>query len=66
MEQDIFSKLYSETFRKVYAYTLKLSGDHYLSEEIVQEAFFRVYFSGRYNCRANNAVALLCTVARNL
>lgn len=40
---DEFSKLYSLYYTDIYSYIFKLSKDKYISEDIVQETFIKVY-----------------------
>ena len=40
-----FEKLYRENYAGIYAFLLKLCGDHYLAEEITQETFYQAILS---------------------
>lgn len=42
-EGDAFVAAYSEYFGVVYKEALKYSGNHYIAEEIAQDAFFTAY-----------------------
>ena len=40
-----FEKLYRENYTGIYAFLLKLCGDHYLAEELTQETFYQAILS---------------------
>ncbi|MBQ7060705.1 MAG: sigma-70 family RNA polymerase sigma factor [Clostridia bacterium] len=60
-----FEKLYREFYPQVYAYLVKLTGNHSLAEELTQETFFRVFRSidsYRGDCRFG---VWACGIAKN-
>ena len=57
-----FKTFYEKQRGKLFSYLLRLSGDHYLSMDIMQESFAR-YFE-KYADNTRN-VSLLYTIARN-
>ena len=40
-----FEKMYRENYAGVYAFLMKLCGDHYLAEELTQETFYQAILS---------------------
>lgn len=62
-DMDECSAFYSEHKGKLFCYLMRLTGDYYLSCDIMQESFAR-YFK-RYRDRGRN-ISLLYTIAKNL
>lgn len=61
-----FEELYTVYFRKVYAFSLSLSGNSHTAEELTQETFFRV-MKHPDSFRGNASIeTYLCRIARNL
>ena len=57
-----YSFFYKENKDRLYAYLLRMTGDHQLALDLVQESFTR--YLGRYGNREKNK-SLLYTIARN-
>jgi RNA polymerase sigma-70 factor (ECF subfamily) len=47
-DEDAFTTLYNQYSRKVYRFALRLTGDHEEAEDVLQDAFLKVFCaSGR-------------------
>ena len=60
-----FERLYSEFYPQVFAYLLKLTGDHQLAEELTQDTFFKIFRKiddYRGDCSFN---VFACRIAKN-
>lgn len=61
-----FDELYTAYFRKVYAFSLSLTRNSHMAEEITQETFFRV-MNHPDSFQGNASIeTYLCRIARNL
>ena len=60
--RDVYLELYKEHKERLFAYLMRMTGDYYLSSDIMQESFTR-YFE-HYRDKAGS-VSLLYTIARN-
>lgn len=60
---DEYAAFYEEHKGQLFAYLMRMTGDYYLSSDIMQESFTR--FLERYGQETRNA-SLLYTIARNL
>lgn len=60
-----FERIYNTYFNEVYLFTLKLSGDQTVAEEIAQETFFKAlqsFSEFKGNCKVS---VWLCQIAKN-
>jgi len=62
---EIFNELYKDKYRKLYAYAYRLLKDEYLSQDVVQECFVRLYKQDYENLK-DRFDSWLFVVCRNL
>lgn len=63
MEQ--FEAIYEKYYRKVYLFLLKLTGDHWLAEELTQEALYRAFLHIDRFEKRSSLYTWLCQIAKN-
>lgn len=66
VENDIFEKLYTAYYMKVYSYLLSLSCDSNTAEELTEEAFFKAFTSNAGFKERSEESTWLCAIAKNL
>ena len=64
-EQDAFDELYRLYNRKLLLYLYRLTGDHHVSEDLMQETFLRAFESIRRGDRPERFSPWLFRIARN-
>ena len=65
MTQDRNEKLYETYYMRVFSYSMTLTGDRLLAEEITQEAFFRAISKQNSYRGEADEVTWLCAIAKN-
>ena len=65
-DEELFSKLFKENFKKIYFYILSVNKDPEDANEITQEAFMRLWTKGVIKNKEVNHRAWVYRVARNL
>ena len=66
MDPEAFERIYQRHFNRVYRYSLGMTGNVGLAEDVTQEAFYRLLQDGAGASRVVNPLAWLIRVARNL
>ena len=66
MKEDPFDRIYQTYFDPVYRYSLSLSGNPQIAEEITQETFFRAMRSLDRFRGESTLKSWLCAIAKNL
>ncbi|TAL68716.1 MAG: RNA polymerase sigma factor [Bacteroidetes bacterium] len=66
MAEAAFSELYSRYAQRVFAYCLRVMGNHEDSQDIFQETFMKFYNNAQTLDEVDNIPGLLLTIARNL
>ncbi|PLX20184.1 MAG: hypothetical protein C0601_00065 [Candidatus Muiribacterium halophilum] len=66
INEELFSKLFNENFKKVYFFVLSINRDPEDANEITQEAFMRLLTKGVIHNHDVNHRAWVYRVARNL
>ena len=61
-----FAELYARHAQRVYAYILRMSGEHAASQDLLQETFLKFYTAARGDLVVANTRAFLIMIARNL
>jgi RNA polymerase sigma-70 factor (family 1) len=62
----VFEMLYKEMFPKLYAYTYKILKDKFISEEVVQSVFIRIWQSRESITIKNSLISYLYSTAHHL
>jgi RNA polymerase sigma-70 factor, ECF subfamily len=69
MDEDAFRAFYERTSRGVWVYLSRLTGDRQLADDLMQEAYYRLYRAGRTyeseNHRRNALYLIATNVARD-
>src|ERR1700761_4693796 len=66
-DEAAFRRLYAATWRKLFATVLILVKHHYLAEEVLQEAYVRIWLNaGSYRATLGTPMVWMITIARNL
>lgn len=66
MNNDACEKLYDAYFMRVFSYTMTLTGDRHMAEEITQETFFRAFRRLDSFRGDSDPSTWLCAIAKNL
>ena len=66
MNNDACEKLYDAYFMRVFSYTMTLTGNRQMAEEIAQETFFRAFRRLDSFRGDSDPATWLCAIARNL
>jgi len=64
-DTDAFDKVYEMTYRKIYFVVLPILRDRALTEDIIQDTYIKL-LEKLDNYQANNALAYILTIAKNL
>ncbi len=64
--QAALSTLYRRYSQRIYTYCRKILGDNQTAEDLLQEAFVKLYETGKHGRPIENFPAYLMTIARNL
>jgi RNA polymerase sigma-70 factor, ECF subfamily len=66
-DEAAFGRLYAATWRKLFATVLVLVKHRYLAEEVLQEAYVRIWLNaGSYRTTLGTPMVWMITIARNL
>ncbi len=66
MTEQAWEKMYDAYYMRVYSFTMTLTGDRTLSEDITQETFSRAMSKGASFRNEADQVTWLCSIAKNL
>lgn len=64
--QAALTLLYRRYSQRIYTYCRKITGDNTVAQDLLQEAFVKLYDSGKRARQVENLPAYLMTIARNL
>ncbi len=65
-DQTAFKRLYEQTSPKLYSLALRFMGRPSLAEEVLQEAYIKIWDkAGRYDSSKGNALAWMSVITRN-
>lgn len=64
--QAALTLLYRRYSQRIYTYCRKITGDNTIAQDLLQEAFVKLYDSGKRARHVENLPAYLMTIARNL
>jgi RNA polymerase sigma-70 factor (ECF subfamily) len=65
-DEDLLRTLYAEHSRSLLAYALRLTGDRFAAEDVVQETLLRAWKSAAHLRQVDSVRAWLLTVTRNI
>jgi len=66
VDSEAYERLYEACYMRVFSYSMTITGDRHLAEEITQETFFRALTKSGSFRGESDEVTWLCAIARNL